>query len=46
MSGSLTATPVRRVRHHVRDGIAVMCFSAVASCAVAVLLLVLTRLGS
>ncbi|MEO5654284.1 MAG: hypothetical protein ABIN79_08760 [Marmoricola sp.] len=46
MSGSLIATPARRVRHDVRDGLAVMCFSALASCGVAVLLLVLTRLGS
>jgi hypothetical protein len=37
-------TPARRVRHDVRDGIAVMAFSLGASVACAVLLLVLTRL--
>ena len=45
MSGS-TVTPVRRVRHEVRDSIAVMIFSATASCAVAVLLTLLVRLGN
>jgi hypothetical protein len=32
-------TPARRVRHDVRDGLVVMAFSAVASVALAVLLL-------
>ena len=45
MNGS-TVTPVRRVRHEVRDSIAVMVFSAAASCAVAVLLTLLVRLGN
>ena len=44
MSGS-TVTPIRRVRHEVRDSLAVMVFSAVASCGVALLLLLLVRLG-
>jgi len=34
-----TVTPARRVRHDVRDGLAVMAFSAVASLALAVALL-------
>jgi hypothetical protein len=45
MSGS-TVTPVKRVRHEVRDSLAVMCFSAAASCGVALLLLVLVRVGN
>lgn len=45
MSGS-TITPARRVRHDVRDSIAVMVFSAATSCAVALLLLLLVRLGN
>ncbi len=45
MSGS-TVTPTRRVRHDVRDSIAVMAFSAVTSVAVAVLLTLLVRLGN
>lgn len=43
MSG---VTPGRRVRHDVRDGFAVMLFSAAASVSLAALLLLLTRLGS
>lgn len=35
----------RRVRHEVRDGVAVMAFSAASSAVVAILLLVLTRIG-
>ncbi len=45
MSGS-TITPARRVRHDVRDSVAVMVFSAATSCVVALLLLLLVRLGS
>jgi len=45
MSGS-TVPPARRVRHEVRDTLAVMIFSGTASCGVALLLLVLVRLGS
>ena len=36
-------TPARRVRHEVRDSIAVMAFSALSSCGVAVLLTLLVR---
>ncbi len=45
MSGS-TVTPARRVRHDLRDSLAVMAFSGLASCAVALLLMVLVRLGN
>lgn len=38
-------TPARRVRHEVRDGIAVMAFSAGASGLLAVLLTFLAGLG-
>jgi hypothetical protein len=41
-----SVTPARRVRHDARDSIAVMVFSGLTSCAVAVLLAVLVRLGS
>jgi hypothetical protein len=41
-----TITPVRRVRHEVRDSLAVMIFSAVTSCVVAILLTVLVRFGN
>jgi hypothetical protein len=37
--------PVRRVRHDVRDGLAVMAFSAATSIGLALLLLLLTGLG-
>jgi len=37
--------PTRRVRHEVRDGLAVMAFSAATSAGLALLLTVLTRLG-
>jgi hypothetical protein len=45
MSGS-TVTRTRRVRHDVRDSLAVMAFSGLASCAVALLLMLLVRLGN
>lgn len=45
MSGS-TVTPARRVRHEVRDSLAVMAFSAAASCVVALLLFLAVRLGN
>jgi hypothetical protein len=38
-----TVTPPRRVRHEVRDSLAVMAFSALSSCGVAVLLTLLVR---
>lgn len=43
MSGSVT--PVRRVRHEVRDGLAVMAFSALTSLGVSALLMLLLGLG-
>jgi len=52
MSGSTSTappeaiTPGRRVRHEVRDGVAVMAFSALTSCGVALLLMLVARLGS
>lgn len=42
----LHGRPLRRVRHEVRDGVAVVVFSAVASSGLAVLLTVLARLGN
>jgi len=42
-STDVTARPVRRVRHEVRDGVAVMAFSAAASTALAMMLLGLVR---
>ncbi len=45
MSGS-TVTPARRVRHEFRDSLAVMVFSALASCTLAVLLMLVVRLGN
>ena len=45
MSGS-TVTRTRRVRHDVRDSLAVMVFSALASSVVALLLMLIVRLGS
>ena len=49
LSGVLTPEPptraVRRVRHEVRDGIAVIAFSAVSSTATALALLMLVRLA-
>ena len=41
-----TVTRTRRVRHDVRDSLAVMAFSGLASCALAILLMFLVRLGS
>ena len=38
-------TPTRRVRHDVRDGLAVMAFSAATSVGLAGVLLLLTGLG-
>lgn len=38
-------TPARRVRHDVRDGLAVMAFSAATSAGLAGLLLLLAGLG-
>ncbi len=38
-----SVTPPRRVRHEVRDSLAVMAFSALSSCGVAVLLTLLVR---
>ncbi|MFL6108362.1 MAG: hypothetical protein ACJ72D_06550 [Marmoricola sp.] len=40
-----SVTPARRVRHDVRDGLAVMAFSAAASSAIALLCLLLVGLG-
>ncbi|HET6152486.1 MAG TPA: hypothetical protein VFE15_05985 [Marmoricola sp.] len=46
MSGtSGSVVPARRVRHEVRDGLAVMAFSAGASSAIALLCLLLVGLG-
>lgn len=39
-------TPRRRVRHEVRDAVAVMAFSATTSCVLAVALMLLVRSGS
>jgi hypothetical protein len=39
------ARPLRRVRHEVRDGLAVMAFSAATSVALAAVLMLLTGLG-
>ncbi|MDQ6688271.1 MAG: hypothetical protein M3Z50_11800 [Actinomycetota bacterium] len=46
MSGTASLKPGRRVRHEVRDGLAVMAFSAATSVVLAGVLLLLTRLGS
>jgi hypothetical protein len=45
--GPLTAPakPPRRVRHEVRDGLAVMAFSAATSAGIAAALMLLTGLG-
>ena len=42
---SSTSHPARRVRHHVRDGVAVIAFSAAASTALALALLLLVSLA-
>ena len=44
-TGRAAGRPVRRVRHEVRDGIAVAVFSGLASSALAGSLLLLTRLA-
>jgi hypothetical protein len=41
-----TQHPRRRVRHEVRDGLAVMAFSAASSCVLAAVLILLPRLGA
>jgi hypothetical protein len=45
MTDTLRGHRPRRVRHEVRDGMAVVAFSATASTAVALLLLVLVRVA-
>jgi hypothetical protein len=45
LPGQLSGTPTRRVRHEVRDGVAVIAFSAVSSAALAVALMLLDRLA-
>ena len=40
-----SGAPVRRVRHEVRDGVAVIVFSAAASTGVALVLLLLVRVA-
>ena len=42
-SGQLSGQPPRRVRDEVRDGVAVIAFSAIASSALAVALLLIVR---
>ena len=44
-SGQLSGQPTRRVRHEVRDGVAVIAFSAAASTALAVALMLLVTLA-
>ena len=44
-SGQLSGQPVRRVRHEVRDGVAVIAFSAAASSGLALALLLIVRLA-
>jgi hypothetical protein len=46
MGTTTTHQPARRVRHEVRDGLAVMAFSAASSCLLAAALLLLPRLGA
>jgi hypothetical protein len=41
-----SVTPARRVRHDARDSIAVMLFSGLTSCVVALLLAFMVRLGN
>lgn len=45
LSGQLPVQPAKRVRHHVRDGAAVVAFSAVSSTALALALVLLGRLA-
>jgi hypothetical protein len=42
----MSTTPTRRVRHDVRDNVAVMVFSAATSCLVVALLSLLVKLGN
>ena len=44
-SGQMSGPPVRRVRHEVRDGVAVIAFSAVSSSALALALMLLVHLA-
>jgi len=44
ISGQLPAPPVRRVRHEVRDGLAVIAFSAAASSGLAAALMLFLAL--
>jgi hypothetical protein len=44
-SGQMSGQPPRRVRHEVRDGLAVIAFSAVVSSALAVALTLLVHLA-
>jgi len=44
-SGRAPGRPVRRVRHEVKDGLAVMAFSATASSALAVALMLLVHMA-
>jgi hypothetical protein len=43
--GQVSGAPVRRVRHEVRDGLAVAAFSATASSCLAVALMLATRMA-
>lgn len=43
--GQLTGQPARRVRHEVKDAVAVIAFSALASSTLAVALMLLVRLA-
>lgn len=45
-TGQLSARPTRRVREEVRDALAVVVFSAAASSALAVTLMLVVHLGS
>ncbi|MET3960402.1 hypothetical protein ABIE44_000336 [Marmoricola sp. OAE513] len=45
MSGLNEATPARRVRHDVRDGVALMAFSAVTSVVLGLVMTLLIGLG-
>jgi hypothetical protein len=45
LATSQPLTPARRVRHEVRDGVAVIAFSAAASTGVALMLLLFTRVA-
>ena len=46
MTSTPVTAPARRVRHEVRDGFAVIAFSAAASTALALALVLLTRLAA